>query len=66
MQFFGARMQAQMFSNFADGFHKTVWNLVKSLEVVLPVGREWQMELAAIFQYKPCTTNHLMGLLLDT
>ena len=39
MQFIGERMKAQCLSNFADGFkvHKTTWNFVNSLDVMLTV-----------------------------
>ena len=39
MQFIGARMKAQCFSNFTDGFkvRKTIWNFVNSLDVMLTV-----------------------------
>ena len=54
------RIKGQFFSNFTDGFYQITWNPVKSLGVMLTVRQAWQMELAPIFQYKPCATNHLL------
>ena len=52
--------KGQFITNFTDGFYQIIWNPVKSLEVMLTVEQAWQMELAPIFQYKPCVTNHLL------
>ena len=58
MQVIGARIKGQF--NFTDGFYQIIWNPVKSLVVMLTVVQAWQMELAPIFQYKPCATNQLL------
>ena len=50
----------QCVSNFTGGFNQIIRNLGKSLGVMLTVGQAWQMELAPIFQYQPCATNHLL------
>ena len=60
MQVIGVRMKGQFISNFTDEFHQIIWNAVKSLEVMLSVEQAWQMELAPIFQYKPCAANYLL------
>ena len=55
-------MKAQHISNSRDGYRKTIWNLVKSLEVILTIGQAWQMKLVPIFQYSPCATNHFCSI----
>ena len=60
MQIIGARIKEQFISNLTDEFYQIIWNLVMSLEVMLTVWQVWQMELALIYQYKPCTINKLL------
>ena len=43
IQFIGEWMKVHYISNFTDGLRKTIWHIVKSLEVVLTVGQAWQM-----------------------
>ena len=45
MQLNGERMNVQFISNFIDGFHEAIWNLVKSLEAMLTAdkGDKWNL-----------------------
>ena len=53
MQFNGELMNAQFISNFIDGFHETIWNLVKSMEAMLTAdnGDKWNLP--------PCVNIHM-------
>ena len=59
MQFIGEWMKAHCIANFTYVFRKTIWNRVKSLDVMLTAGQAWQW-LAPIIQYKPYAPNHLL------
>ena len=59
MQFIGEWMKAHCISNFTDVFRKTIWNLVKSLEVMLTAGQACQIAGPHIL-IQPCATNHLL------
>ena len=43
MQFIGEWMKAHCIANFTYGFRKTIWNIVKSLKVILTDGQAWQV-----------------------
>ena len=43
MQFIGEWMKAHCIANFTYGFRKTIWNLVKSLKVIMTAGQAWQV-----------------------
>ena len=42
MQFIGELMKVHCIANLTYGFRKIIWNLVKSLKVMLTAGQEWQ------------------------
>ena len=43
MQFIGRWMKAHCIANFTRGFRKTIWDLVKSLKVMLTAAQAWQV-----------------------